>query len=233
MEPAGLYFGNARKIDLTHRLHNGMPVWPTHPPFVQSSIADFESGDIACNHSLVLSEHSGTHFDAPCHFIPGAPAIADVPLDRFFGRMATIDASDCAPDTELPAERIEAFERANGPIEPHDAVMIYFGWSKYWAHPSEGERFLKDWPGLSKAAAQLLVARKVRLVACDCLSIDRFGSTDFPAHRTLLGAHILVGENFANLDQLPPYALLSTLPLPIEGGTGSPVRAIAFVPLEA
>ena len=89
--------------------------------------------------------------------------------------------------------------------------------------------FLKDWPGLSAEAAELLVERGVRLAATDCLSIDRFTSADFPAHNVLLRADMLIGENFANLDKLPPWSFLVALPLPMENGTGSPVRAIAFI----
>ena len=73
------------------------------------------------------------------------------------------------------------------------------------------------------------MTRGVRLAGTDCLSIDHFTSKDFPAHNTLLGADVLIGENFANLDKLPPWSFLTALPLPIENGTGSPVRAIAFV----
>jgi arylformamidase len=222
--------GAFERIDLTRKLRNGMAVWPTHPKFRQEVVSSFERGDIACNHSLSLSEHSGTHFDAPLHFVPGGRSIDTVPLDRFFGRMVTIDASDMAPDSEAEPERIIAFESRHGPILPGDAVMFHFGWERFWDHPTESQRYVKDWPGLSRAACELLVARRVRLVACDCMSIDRYGSIEFPAHRTLLGADILVGENFANLSRVPPVCYLTTLPLPIEGGSGSPLRAIAFIP---
>jgi kynurenine formamidase len=76
----------------------------------------------------------------------------------------------------------------------------------------------------------LLVARQVRLVATDCMSVDRYASKAFAAHRTLLAADILIGDNFANLGKVPPIAYLAALPLPIEAGSGSPLRAIAFVP---
>jgi arylformamidase len=218
------------RVDLTRKLRNGMPVWPTHPPFRQVPIASFDKGDIACNHSLSLSEHSGTHFDAPMHFFPGGRTIDKVPLERFFGRMLTIDVSDVEPDSLVGAERIEAFERKNGVVAEDDAVMFHFGWERFWDHPTEGHRFFSDWPGLSRPASELLVHRQVRLVATDCMSIDNFSSTEFPAHRTLLGADILVGENFDKLSTMPPICQLATLPLPIEGGSGSPLRAVAFVP---
>ncbi|HEY0120300.1 MAG TPA: cyclase family protein [Rhizobium sp.] len=216
-------------IDLTHPMKDGMPVWPTHPPFCQEVVESYDRGDVACNHSLCLSEHSGTHFDAPLHFIRGGKSIAEIPLQQFFGRMATIDAQECAPRETVGVERILEFEDQHGPIAPGDAVFFYFGWDRYWNDPSPQERFLRDWPGLSQEASEFLRERGVRMVGSDCLSIDRYGSTDFPAHTILLGADILIGENFANLGQLPPYCFLTALPLAISGGSGSPARAVALV----
>ena len=213
-------------VDLTHPLRPGMPVWPTHPHFCQEMVESYDRGGVACNHALSLSEHTGTHFDAPLHFIRGARAIADVPVERFFGPVVTIEAADLAPRTALGPERILAFEDAHGPIRPGEAVFFHFGWGRRWSDPPA---FLTDWPGLSGAAAALLVERGARIVGGDCLSIDCFGSVDFLAHRCLLGADILIGENFANLDRLPPRCELVTLPLPIVGGSGSPLRAVALV----
>ena len=215
-------------IDLTHELANGMPVWPGHPVFEQRSVASFAAGDIACNHSLHLSEHCGTHFDAPLHFVPGGQAIDAVPLQRFFRRLAVIAATDVAPDSEVGTNRLLAWESRNRALRPGDAVMFHFGWDRFWADPV-GARFLSGWPGLSGALAELLVARDVSVVGGDCMSIDRHGSSDFPAHRVLLGAGVLVGENFANLGRLPPLAELIALPLRIVGGSGAPLRAVARV----
>ena len=216
-------------IDLTHRMRAGMPVWPTHPHYCQEVVESFDRGDVACNHALCMSEHTGTHFDAPLHFVPGGRSIADVPVDRFFGRMVTIDARDTPPATALGPEAISDFEAHHGAIAPGDAVFFHFGWDRFWSDPQQGHRVLEDWPGLSRETSLLLVERGVRIVGTDCLSIDRFGSSDFPAHNILLGADILVGENFANLGLLPPICTLVSLPLAIEGGSGSPLRAVALV----
>ncbi|GGE05779.1 cyclase [Aureimonas endophytica] len=219
----------ATLVDLTHPMRPGMPVWPTHPPFCQEVAESYERGDVALNHALCLSEHSGTHFDAPLHFIRGGRSIDRMPPERFFGRMAVIDARDAAPCEAIGTERIAAFEAGHGPIEAGDAVFFHFGWDRFWDDPAPQDRFLRDWPGLSGAAAALLVQRGARIVGSDCLSIDRFGSTDFPAHNRLLGADILIGENFANLGRLPAFADLVTLPLPIVGGSGAPLRAFAIL----
>ena len=216
-------------IDLTHPMKNGMAVWPGHPVFEALAVSSFAAGDIACNHALHMSEHSGTHFDAPAHFIPGGQTIDEVPLQRFFGRLVVIDARDVTPDSAVAPGLVTAFEALHGQVQPDDAVLFHFGWGRFWDHPTEADNFLSDWPGLSGEAADLLIGRRVRIVGSDAMSIDRFGSTDFPAHRRLLAAGVLIGENFANLDLLPPICRMTTLPLRIAGGTGSPLRAVAHI----
>ncbi len=218
----------ATLVDLTHPLRPGMPVWPTHPCFRHEMVESYEQDDVALNHALALSEHTGTHFDAPLHFLPGGRSIDRIAPERLFGRMATIAATASAPCEAVGISLLLAFEAAHGPIRRDDAVFFHFGWDRFWNDPAPQERFLKDWPGLSADAADWLVARGVRIVGSDCLSIDCFGSPDFPAHKRLLGADILVGENFANLGRLPPFCDLVTLPLPIVGGSGSPLRAVAL-----
>lgn len=214
-------------VDLTHPMKVGMPVWPTHPHYCQEMVESYDRGDDACNHALSMSEHTGTHFDAPIHFIRGGATIAEIPVERFFGRMARIDARGCQPRQAVKPERILAFEAEHGPIRAGDAVFFHFGWDRFW--DTDHAAFLADWPGLSRQACELLIERGARIVGTDCLSVDCFGVAEFPAHNTLLSAGVLIGENFARLGELPPFSFLITLPLPIEGGTGSPMRAVALI----
>lgn len=213
-------------IDLTHAMGNGMAVWPGHPVFAQHAVSSFAAGDIACNHALQMSEHSGTHFDAPAHFVDGAATIDAIPLATFFGRLATLSPA-VEPDCEVGPETIMAFEALHGPILRGDAVAFHFGWDRHFT--ARSPQVFRDWPGLSGEASALLVARGIRIVATDAMSIDRFGSTSFPAHRALLAAGVLIGENFANLGRLPPFCRLTALPLKIEGGSGAPLRAVAEI----
>lgn len=214
-------------VDLTHKLEVTIPVWPTHPIFCHEVVESYDRGDVACNHSIGMSEHTGTHFDAPLHFIRGGAAIDRLSLNSFFGRMVKIDARDCRPCEAIGIDRIAAFERDHGPITAGDAVFFHFGWDRFWGDPADRQHFLRDWPGLSREGAEYLLQREVRAVGSDCLSLDCYGSTDFPAHRLLLGAGIPIGENFARLGEVPPLSFLITLPLPIVGGSGSPIRAVA------
>ncbi|WP_412066609.1 cyclase family protein [Rhizobium sp. SYY.PMSO] len=224
---ARTFGGDMTLVDLTHRLTPAMPVWPTHPFFCQEVIESYDRGDVACNHAIGMSEHTGTHFDAPLHFVRGGGAIDSVSLHTFFGRMAKIDARDCAPNEAVGVDRIKVFEATHGVIENGDAVFFHFGWDRFWSELDDHPQFLSDWPGLSREATQYLLARGIRIAGSDCLSLDCFGSVDFPAHKLLLGAGVLIGENFARLGELPAFSFLITLPLPIASGSGAPLRAVA------
>ncbi len=224
---ARTFGGDMTLVDLTHTLTPAMPVWPTHPLFCQEVIESYDRGDVACNHAIGMSEHTGTHFDAPLHFVRGGGAIDSVSLHTFFGRMAKIDARDCAPNEAVGVDRIKVFEATHGVIENGDAVFFHFGWDRFWSELDDHPQFLSDWPGLSREATQYLLARGIRIAGSDCLSLDCFGSVDFPAHKLLLGAGVLIGENFARLGELPAFSFLITLPLPIASGSGAPLRAVA------
>ena len=217
----------ATKIDLTHPFVEGMPTWPTHPRFAHPVVSSFEAGAVSCNHAIGMSEHTGTHFDAPAHFIRHGLTIDRIPPDRFFSRMITIPARGTGPNGTVSAAAIRAFEGTHAPVEAGDAVFFHFGWDRLWYE--DPPAFLENWPGLDADAADYLAARGVRAVGSDCLSIDPAPSTEFPAHRILLGSGILVGENFNNLGLVPPVATLAAMPLPFVEGSGSPLRAVALV----
>jgi kynurenine formamidase len=217
-------------IDLSHTLEEDIPAYPTHARFGRTLYESYEYGDDALHYGLTTSEHTGTHMDAPLHFIPEGPAVDEIPLDRLAGRAATIEATDLGADDLLSVGRIEAWEENNGPIEAKDRVLIRYGWDRRWTTGPEGRRFLEDWPGLSGEAAEYLVGKGVSLVGCDTLAVDATISTENPAHYALLGSEVYIIENLNNLDLLPPFCRFLALPLKIRGGSGSPVRAIALVP---
>lgn len=217
-------------IDLSHTLEPNIPSWPTHPKYCHNLMESYTLGEISCHYQLSMGEHTGTHFDAPLHFIAGGSSIADIPLERVMGRAATIPAEDIGPNGTLSSSRIMAWEEEHGEILADDIVLLHFGWDRLWQKRPHAAEFLQDWPGLSRDAAEYLAAKKVAVVATDALSIDVFTTTDFAAHYTLLGNQVLIGENFTNLWSLPPFSLLMAFPLKIQDGSGSPTRAMAFVP---
>ncbi|MEJ7841330.1 MAG: cyclase family protein [Rubrobacter sp.] len=220
-------------IDLSHTLEEGIPAWPTHARFSSTIYESQELGDVATHHGLTISEHTGTHMDAPLHFVPEGPAhygTDGIPLERLAGRAAKIEATDLGPDDLLTVDHIASWEREHGPIERGDRVLVRYGWDERWTTGLEGRRFLEDWPGLSGGAAEYLVGKGIALVGCDTLAVDAAGSPENPAHHALLGNEVYIVENLKNLDRLPPFSLFLALPLKIKGGSGSPVRAVALVP---
>ena len=225
-------FGGYEWIDLSHTLQEDIPAYPTHARFGRTLYESYEYGDPARHYGLTMGEHTGTHMDAPLHFIPEGPAhygTDEIPLHRLAGRAATIEATDLGAGDLLDAKRIKAWEAEHGPIERGDRVLIRYGWDRRWTQGLEGRRFLESWPGLSGGGAEYLVDRGASLVGCDTLAIDATVSTENPAHYALLGNEVYVVENLNNLDRLPPFCLFLALPLKIRNGSGSPVRAVALV----
>lgn len=220
-------------IDLSHTLEEDIPAWPTHARFGRTLYESQELGDAATHYGLTISEHSGTHMDAPLHFVSEGPAhygTEKIPLERLAGRAATIQATDLGAGDLLLVDHVKTWETEHGPLEAGDCVLMRYGWDERWTTGREGRRFLEDWPGLSGDAAEYLVEKGVALVGCDTMAVDAAGSAENPAHHALLGNEVYVVENLKNLDLLPPYSFFMAFPLKIRGGSGSPVRAVALVP---
>jgi kynurenine formamidase len=220
-------------VDLSHTLQEGIPAWPTHARFGQTLYESYELGDVARHYGLSMSEHTGTHIDAPLHFIAEGPAhygVDEIALDRLVGRAATIEATGLEPGDLIDADHIRSWEQEHGSIETGDKVLFRYGWDERWGTGPEGRSFLEDWPGLGSDAAEYLVEKGISLVGCDTLAVDAAGSVENPAHYALLGNEIYIAENLKNLDRLVSFCLFAAFPLKIRGGSGSPVRAVALVP---
>lgn len=218
--------------DLSHTLAPGIPHYPTHTPF--KHIDAGRPDDPAVMFRIEMHEHNGTHVDAPAHFIAGGPDrdrdfLHAVDPMHLVGPAAVIHA-DGFHGSLLPLSWLIAWEAANGPIAQAEAVIFNFGWHRKWHTGSDGAAFVASWPGLSAELAEALLDRGVRAVGTDCLGLDCSGSAEIPAHDRLLRNHILIMENLAHLDGLPPRIFLLAAPLPILNGSGSPIRALALVP---
>jgi len=218
--------------DLSHVLEEGIPFFPTHSRFYH--MAAGRSDDPAVMFQILMHEHNGTHVDAPAHYIKEGPDptrhfLHSVAPDALIGPACVLDVSDAPPDL-LPVEAITGWEKRHGPIAVGDAVIFNFGWHRKWKLGAAGGAFVAHWPGLSREAAAWLLERKVRAVGTDCLSIDVSGSTEIPGHDRFLRNGILIMENLAALDGLPPRIFLLAMPLRIRDGSGSPIRALALIP---
>lgn len=237
--PAG-----SRVVDLTHTFDETTIYWPNSPSgFVLHRLAHgmTEAGFFYASNTITAPEHGGTHLDAPIHFAEGMTTAEAVSLSRLIGPAVVIDMSAAAaqsPDALLAVSDIDAFERAHGAIAPGTIVLVRTGWAARWP---DRRRYLGDdtpgdtsklhFPGISRAAAEALVARGIAAVGIDTASIDHGPSRDFIAHQVLMKADIPAFENLAALDALPPRGvLLIALPMKIGGGSGGPLRAVAVLP---
>ena len=242
-KPAGL---EGRWVDLTHDMAEDSVFWPTAEGLRHevASYGQTPGGWFYSSYNLTLSEHGGTHLDAPIHFAAGKQTADQVPLDRLIGPAAVIDvsaASQANPDYRFTVADVENWEQANGRL-PGGAILLFrTGFARRWpdaaAYLGTAERGPEavaklHFPGLSAELAKFLVEqRKVAAVGLDTASLDPGQSKDFMAHRILLGANIPGFENVANLDALPAKgATVVALPTKIRGGSGAPLRIVALVP---
>lgn len=199
-------------IDLTMPLSEQTRVYPGDPAPSIKKVADFS--DKGYYDSFVSFDvHTGTHLDAPKHFVQGGHALDSYPLQRFVCRGVLIKA---VGEKTIGKELFQTHEILHG-----DAVLI-------WTQHSDKAHF-KDYfetnPVISTEAAQYLVSKKASLVGIDSFSVD---NPPFETHKTLLGADVLVLENLANLASLAGKEFkLFALPAKIAGAEAAPCRAVA------
>jgi kynurenine formamidase len=224
--------GNLDLVDLSHTLEPHIPCWPAHPKFFSNLWEDYDP-DQSRMYQLVMGDHTGTHIDTPLHFVASGPAsygADEVPLVSCFGRCVTIDATDFRAGQSIDDTAIQEWERQHGEITTGDIVLFNFGWSSFWQKGTAGAKYIDGWPGLHERGAQYLADKRVKAVGADTLSIDVSGTADFPSHMVLLNREILIIENLASLGSLPHFSFFFGLPLKLKRGSGSPIRAVAFVP---
>jgi kynurenine formamidase len=211
------------------------------------------------NRLLTMEEHTGTHFDAPPHFIPapdlgfpraaesGRQTVEQVPVETLIKRACVIDGGDLIGQGDngvsprVTLDRVKAWESDNGALTKDDAVLLRTGWTDRFYHSGAAgkahgdapvlEKSVPAWPAPDREVLALLVERGVRLFGTDCPSAGLLDDI-VECHYLALGAGLLFVENLTNLAMLPARgAVFIFLPLKIVGGSGSPGRAIAGVPI--
>ena len=219
----------ARIVDLSYTLEENMPFWPTQPKYEADIVETYEKGGESFHRAIRISEHTGTHIDAPKHFIPGGRPVDQLDPRTVMGRGVTIHAENIKPCGLLGLDQIKEFEKENGEIKAGDIIMIRFGWEDKYAITPEDKGFVRDWPGLSGEAAEYLADKKVSAVGCDTLALDAFGVEKYICHEILLGRGIPIMENLCGLSELPFFCAVIGLQNKFKGGSGAPIRLMAFV----
>jgi len=202
--------------DITVPIRSGMPIYEGDPALNIEPWSALANGDSANVSFLHLGAHTGTHVDAPAHFIEGANKIDSLPLEVLIGPARVIRVPD--DRTEIDPEFLASCDLANA-----ERVLFRTRNSGLW-----NEGFRKDFTHLLPEAAEILVKRGVKLVGTDYLSIEKFHSGHHRTHLTLLSNGVVIVEGL-NLAEVPPgnYELIC-LPLRIaEGaGDGAPARVV-------
>ena len=211
-------------IDLTLTVSDKIPTFPSSP---QPNFIPWENikEDGYNLEVLFLSSHTGTHMDAPHHFLEKGAKIHEISLKKLVSEAALIQCRKNGGQSIRKTD-IQKFEKNHGKIENFSSVIFYTGWQK---NLQKKYYFTKN-PGLSVSAAKYLVSKKISLVGIDSPSIDLGKDSKFSVHQVFAKKGVLIVENLANLDKikLPTFHLV-VLPLKFKNTTGSPVRAIAFV----
>jgi kynurenine formamidase len=243
--------GTVKVVDLTQPLGPSTPVIGLPPVFAPSpgftidAISKYdEQGPAWYWNTIRLGEHTGTHFDAPVHWVTGKDlqdnACDTIPVSRFVGPACVIDVVDDVvrdPDFLLTVERLEQWEAWHGRVPKGAWVLLRTGWSK-----RTGAAFINarddgpHSPGFDVRTSRVLADdRDVLGVGVETIGTDAGQAATFnppfPNHTTMHGAGKFGLASLCNLDRLPPTgAIVIAAPLKIVNGSGSPVRAMALVP---
>jgi kynurenine formamidase len=242
--------GTLEVVDLTAPLSSTTPVIQLPPPFAQTARFELEElsryddrGPAWYWNNFRTGEHTGTHFDAPNHWVTGREGddVASVPVRRLVGPAAVLDFSDQVaedPDFLLEVEHVQQWEAAHGPLPEGGWLLYRTGWD---TRAFSQEDFLNadesgpHTPGISPECARWLAEQApviglgVETVGTDAGAAHSF-DPPFPCHAALMGSGKYGLTQLQNLDRLPPTGtLLVAAPLPIVAGSGSPARVLALV----
>lgn len=201
-------------IDISRKIYPGMVVWPGDKGVSVDRTISIQQGD-TCNVSVISAGvHTGTHTDAPLHFIDKACDISETDLDRYIGMVKVFEISS--------TECVSVSDVKNLPIQAGDAVIFKTQNSEIPIEAGFNTSFIY----IDYACAQWLVNTGVKTVGIDYLSVERFESQDYEVHKLLLANKVAIIEGLCLKDVDPGEYFLSALPLAIKNSDGSPVRAV-------
>ena len=225
-------------IDLSREIYHKMPRLPNHPMVIISAFTTHEEKRVADGYtfssavtSLNMGDHSGTHVDAPVHFDekPGAKSIDEIPLENFFTEAVCLDLSHKPLKTDISIADLEAAEKAAGiEIRPKDTVLLHMDFYRR-AYGTEG--YITDFPGLTKESATWLGHKGITMFGVEAASPGRPGRNNFEVHHVCRDMGFTHIEGLVNMEQLIGKGRFRFIgfPLKIKGGTGSPIRAVAWL----
>jgi kynurenine formamidase/ribulose-5-phosphate 4-epimerase/fuculose-1-phosphate aldolase len=208
-------------LDLSAPLGETTPCYPTDPPFRKEWFVDYESSGVRVSR-LSFGSHIGTHVEAPSHYLGDGLAISDLPIERFFGPAVAVAA------VKQEGENIDVIDVEAADIRENDIVLFHTGWDRR----AGTDRFFEgEWPGFTLEAIDCLLKKRVKAIGGDIASADSPSAIREGArvHKKALAAGVPIFENLINLHELTGKRFLFVgLPLRVDGGEASPIRAIAI-----
>jgi arylformamidase len=202
-------------VDVSMPLSGDSPVYPGDAPFERTVRAADETQSNIIVSRLVMSAHMGTHVDAPRHFFPEGVTVDRIPLEILMGKARLI---------EIPgAGRIERAELAAFDLRDDIRLLVK---TRTAAGSARARSNLQDPVHLSLETAKYIAQIGIKLLGIDRSSVDRQGDTDYPAHRALLGAGIIVIEGLDLSSVEPGEYELICMPLAIQDGEAAPARVV-------
>ena len=210
-------------IDLTLTISEKTPTFPgsPQPNFINWETIEKDGYNLEL---LFLSSHTGTHIDAPYHFVKKGQKIHEIMTRRLVTEAVLIKIRKGA-NQGITKSDIQKFEKKNGKIDDGSTVIFHTGWQKNLKKKSY---FLKN-PGLTVSGGNYLASKKINLVGIDSPSIDLGINNKFSVHHVLAKNGILIVENLSNLEKIHSEKFhLIVAPLKLKNATGSPVRAMAL-----
>ena len=248
---AAIEDGSVRCVDLSHPLSEATPIIELPKPYANTpgwsleEVSHYdERGPIFYWNSFSGSEHMGTHFDAPIHWITGRDRedVSEIPPERLIGPAVVIDRTkevEANRDYLLTLADVRGFEQEHGPLPRGGWLPFRTGWSsRYWDRSAflAQDEHGTHWPGIDAECARFLAEEtELKGYGVEQIGIDTGLAHEldppWPAHHYVLGAGKFGLAQLANLDSLPPTgSVLVPAPLRIVRGSGSPMRVIALVP---
>jgi len=211
-------------VDLTLTVSDKIPTFPgsPQPSFIPRENVKEDGYNLEL---LFLSTHTGTHMDAPYHFLEKGAKIHEISLKKLVSEAVLIKSKKKGGESITKID-IQKFEKKHGKIDDFSSVIFSTGWQR---NLQKKYYFTKN-PGLAVSAAKYLASKKINLVGIDSPSIDLGKDSKFSVHQIFANKGILIVENLANLEKIKSSKFhLVALPLKLKNATGSPVRAFAFV----